>query len=157
MATNNLASYKYNTNAKSALLFKGMLSYFLVIVLVGACIILGFILPIFFGLIILGIIYVYSMSKKNQKIIIDKNFFILGDKVTWYANIEEIRILPQHRKMVIIRNNKLKKITIEATGFPTDARKPHKIKANQTKKFKNFCSKMLEKTRTNYPHIKVTR
>lgn len=140
--------YSYNYNAfKIATIGLAVVLFLIVIVLFIAFSGPAVIIPILFATV--SILFLVIWSKQNTNfILIDSEFFVLHKQVYYYSSVSKINLNKSKDKTTIHLFNG-KTLIISHKNFPTDARKPHKIKINQKNKLHKVTSKLVLKAKQN--------
>lgn len=142
------AIYKYSGKSLPGF-FGNLLGFFKTFILfVAISVFIAYVANKFFALkgllISLAVLFFvfFVLYKPRPRIAIFQNHFIVGDKVFFYDNIESISI-NEARQECTVKSRGKNTATITSAGFPTNARKDHKIRLNKEKKFYKVVIKIL--------------
>ena len=106
-----------------------------------------------FAIIPCGIAIAFMVKKWPRKqLFLGTRYLVCGNTVAYYKNIERMSLRPGH--LVLFWGNK-QSFKLEETRFPTNARKPHKIKANKEAKFKKVSDKIIERVLAESPRVEL--
>lgn len=152
MAANEFATYGYKIDNRMNLLVgvsiaavflaiplsAGLSGWFLLLLLVPA-----------------GAIIYAKRSGMTRPLVIATRYLILGERIVYYRNVTRAA-LDRERQVLTISPARGPALTISADKFPTNARKPDKIKANRSAKFVKVADRIVERLRAASPDIVIT-
>lgn len=82
-------------------------------------------------------------------------YLICGDTIVYYSNINAMA-LDESSGQLRLESVAARPFVLERDKFPTNARKAHKIAANQAKKFAKVAAKLIEKVRNASPQAELS-
>lgn len=97
-----------------------------------------------FLLIPVGIIVYVKRSGCNKPLLIASRYLILGERIIYYRTVSSA-ILDTGRQTLTLSMPRGNSVIIAADRFPTNARKPDKIKNNKSAKFKKVADKIISR------------
>lgn len=97
--------------------------------------------------------YLLWGTSASAGLIISQRYFICGDKIWYYQNLQKI-VLSADLCLSIHHQNG-EKLIIKSTLFPSNARKDLKIKRHQGSKFGKAADKLISKAVTAKPELEV--
>ncbi len=149
MAAKEFAEYKYGNETGNTKVILSLTAGILAIGIVIAAIIIN---PLAIALIPIPIIIVIinKRTPSSNLIFIGERYLIIGTNVIYYKNIEKTSLDKKIEKFTLTAIEG-KTYEINAASFPTNARKPDKIKKNKTAKFEKAVDKILARLKEISP------
>ena len=150
-----LASYNYSTNVGLGVFRFGTIQSIVIIFSWVAAMIIAGIINIMVSVIlfIISSIILLIFLSRGKKILLYNSYFLIGMKIVFYRNILGIYIDGSIGLVRISFRDQEADILIERKSFPTNARKTHKIVANQQRKFEKICDKIVQRTKKLQPNL----
>jgi hypothetical protein len=102
----------------------------------------------FFLLFIIPVVIVIQLvrSGNSRPLLVARRYLILGERIVYYRNI--LRAVIDHREQTLtLSSERSQPLVIAADKFPTNARKPDKIKANRNRKFNDVAARVSGRLR----------
>lgn len=117
----------------------------------------GIFSPWFFLLLFVPVgIFVYvKRSGCNKPLMIASRYLILGDRILYYRNVSRAS-LDKVKQTLTISYDRGKNLIIAADKFPTNARKPDKIRINRTAKFEKVSERIIARLRSVSPETPIS-
>ena len=149
MAAKEFAEYKYGTATNYS---KGILNFIAVSLAIGIIFTAINLNPFAIALILIPIIIIVlnKGSAPGNSILIGERYLIIGNNVIYYNNIEKAKHDKNSEKLILSTGDG-KSFEINAASFPTNARKPEKIKKNKTDKFQKTLDKIFARLKEKSP------
>lgn len=97
-----------------------------------------------FLLIPVAVIIYVKRSGCNKPLLIASRYLILGDRIVYYRTVSSA-IMDTGMQTLTLGMARGKSVIIAAERFPTNARKPDKIKNNKTAKFRKVADKIINR------------
>ena len=106
---------------------------------------LGFLVGPPLGIVLLvgGLITFFARTKK---LYLGPRYLLCGNTIVYYANVRRL-ILSEMNGTLTLHATNGKTFTLERDQFPTNARKPDKVKRNKEAKFAKVSAKIIEKVK----------
>jgi hypothetical protein len=152
MESREFASYGYQAdNSMNRLVGTAIVSVFITIPLAAGVSVW------FLSLLLVPVgIYVYvKRSGISKPLLIAGRYLILGDRIMYFRNVTQVR-LDKQKQILTISAGKGADLVISADKFPTNARKPDKIRINKTAKFDKVCERIITRLRAASPDIVIS-
>lgn len=106
---------------------------------------------LFIGLVIaLGALI--QLFRRERLLQLGSRYLQCGLTLVYYANVDAVEITDGR---LVLRSADRALLTLERSKFPTNARKPPKIAANQQKKFDRVCALLKKQVLAANPQAKV--
>lgn len=102
-----------------------------------------------------GIFVYVRRSGCNKPLLIGGRYLIVGDRIVYYQNVSRAR-LDKEKQTLTISADRNRNIVIAAEKFPTNARKPDKIRINKTAKFEKVTERIIARLRTASPDTVIS-
>lgn len=142
-----LSVFKYKHGARTPLTLRRKI--FLMLGLVLACVVsyvdfpealVSFALPflVFFG--------------RGRVLAVGPRYLICGDEIVYFANVTQMT-LSEARGCLELMLADGRRFMLERENFPTGARKPSKIAANQAAKFNKVSARIIDRVRRARPEL----
>ncbi len=149
MAAKEFAEYKYGTTTNYS---KGILNFIAVSMAIGIIFTAININPYALALILIPIIIIIlnKRSASVNLILIGGRYLIIGTNVVYYKNIEKTELDKKIGKFTLTTTEG-NTYNINSASFPTNARKPDKIKINKTAKFEKAVDKIIARLKEIAP------
>jgi hypothetical protein len=106
-------------------------------------------------LVPVGIFVYVRRSGISKPLLIASRYLILGERIIYYQNVTQAR-LDKTKQTLTINSGKGGNLVITADKFPTNARKPDKIRINKTAKFEKVTSRIIESLKAASPDIVIS-
>jgi hypothetical protein len=142
-----LTAFKYTSGTRTPLTVRR--KFFLMLGLVLACVLsyvhfpaalVSFALPF---LVFLG---------RDRVLTVGTRYLICGDEIVYFANVTQMTLNePNGRLDLMLADNR--RFVLEREKFPTGARKPSKIAANQAAKFNKVSARIIDRVRRARPEL----
>jgi hypothetical protein len=153
MENREFASYGYQAdNTMNKLIGAAIVSVFIAIACTGI-----FRSPWFLVLLLIPVgIFVYiKRSGISKPLLIAGRYLILGDRIVYYRNVSQVR-LDKQKQTLTINSDRGRNLVISADKFPTNARKPDKIRINRTAKFDKVSERIIARLQAASPDIVIS-
>lgn len=102
-----------------------------------------------------GIVVYIRRSGCSKPLLIASRYLILGDRIVYYRNVARASLDNGAQTLTIIPDRG-GALVISAEKFPTNARKPDKIRINKTAKFEKVADKIIARLRECTPDIVIS-
>lgn len=149
MAQAGFAVFKYKHDGPSGISAKRLrVCQFSVL---GGLILLWPFLPLGIALLVFALL-AWLTAPKNLRL--GPRYLICGDRVVYYGNVDKV-VLETDAGRLTLSPAGGQPFVIERGRFPTNARKSHKVAANQAAKFGKVTAKLIERVRQASPAAEV--
>lgn len=96
-------------------------------------------------------VFVYvKRSGCSKPLLIASRYLILGERIIYFRNVSRA-VLDNDKQTLTLSSNTGKSVIIAAEKFPTNARKPDKIRINKGDKFRKVSDKIMARVRALSP------
>ena len=102
-----------------------------------------------------GILLYAKRAGYDKSLLIGSRYLILGDRILYYQNVSRAN-LDKEKQTMTITFSKGKDLVIVAAKFPTNARKPEKIRINKANKFEKVTDRITARLRAASSDIVIT-
>jgi hypothetical protein len=149
MAAKEFAEYKYGNEINYR---KGLLIFIAVVLFIIISIVAISTSPVLFALLIIPVIIIVINRKSSSInfILIGVRYLIICTDVVYYKNINKVE-LDKNSETLKLFTDQGKSYEIKSSLFPTNARKPEKIKINKTAKFNKTVEKIYARLKEISP------
>jgi hypothetical protein len=106
-------------------------------------------------LIPVGVFVYVKRSGCNKPLLIASRYLILDDRIVYYQNVSHAH-LNKEKQTLTIYSDRGKNLVIAADKFPTNARKPDKIRINKSAKFEKISERIITKLQSVSPDIVIS-
>jgi hypothetical protein len=106
-------------------------------------------------LVPVGVFVYIKRSGIARPLLIASRYVILGDRIIYYRNVTRA-CLDKEKQTLTINPARGAELVISAEKFPTNARKPDKIRINKTAKFEKVADKIIARLRETSPEIVIS-
>ncbi len=96
----------------------------------------------------------YRNSGLDKPLVIAGRYLILGEQIIYYRTVTRT-VLDRKRQTLTLTSGRGKTMVIEADKFPTNARKPDKVRANKKAKFDKVTGKIIARLNEASPGLVV--
>ena len=107
-------------------------------------------------LVPLGIFIHIKRSGIDRPLVITSRYLILGERIVYFATLTRA-VLDDQKQILTLIPSRGTPVTISADKFPTNARKPDKIRINRTAKFDKVIERILARLKESTPQVEVVR
>ena len=98
---------------------------------------------------------VYALIARPKKLIcVTPRYLICGRKILYYRNVRKLVLVKKEGQLSVFFGDG-KSLMVEQKRFPTNARKPDKIKKNKAAKFDKVSGKIIQKVLTSSPKVEL--
>jgi hypothetical protein len=102
-----------------------------------------------------GILVYIKRSGCSKPLLISSRYLILGERIIYFGTVTRAS-LDKENQTLTISTEKGRSLTIAADKFPTNARKPDKIRINKSAKFDKVSERIIASLRAASPDIEIT-
>jgi hypothetical protein len=106
-------------------------------------------------LVPVGIAIYIKKSGYSKPLLIGSRYLILGDRIIYYRNVSRAFIDKDAQTLTVVCERG-QPLVISAEKFPTNARKPDKIRINRTAKFEKVAGRIIDRLKEAAPDAIVT-
>jgi len=106
-------------------------------------------------LVPVGILVYIKRSGCSKPLLITSRYLILGDRIMYFGNVTRAS-LDKEKQTLTISTDKGRSLTITADKFPTNARKPDKIRLNRSAKFDKVSGRIMARLRAVSPDLDLS-
>jgi hypothetical protein len=106
-------------------------------------------------LVPVGVGIYIKYSGCDKPLVIASRYLILGDRIIYYRNVARAS-LDKSAQTLTITPERGGALVITAEKFPTNARKPDKIRINKTAKFEKVADKIIARLRESSPDVVIS-
>lgn len=105
--------------------------------------------PLGFAFLVGSLITFFARSKK---LVLGPRYLLCGHEIVYYANVTKL-VLSEMNGTLRLQTASGKTFVLEREKFPTNARKPDKVKNNKAAKFAKVSAKIIEKVQKLAPAV----
>ena len=91
-----------------------------------------------------------ALLARNRRLSVGPRYLICGKDIIYYGNVTQVALDEAAGRLDLILANG-KRFSLIREKFPTRARKPHKVAANQAAKFNKVTARVIDKVRRANP------
>ena len=102
--------------------------------------------------IVLAIVGLLVLLMRNKWLYLGPRYLLCGTDIVYYANVTKL-VLSEMNGTLNLHSANGKAFTLERGKFPTNARKPDKVKRNKEAKFAKVSAKIIEKVQKLSPAV----
>ena len=102
-----------------------------------------------------GIFVYIKRSGCSKPLLITSRYLILGDRIMYFGTVTRASLDKEKQTLTIIAD-KGRSLTIAADKFPTNARKPDKIRINRSAKFDKVSERIMARLRVVSPDLDLS-
>ncbi len=153
MATREFAAYSYDTGSSiktwfvSAAIVSAILAMIMGANLSPYC---------FFFLVVPLFIAIHLWRAEYDKtLLVSNRYMILGEDIVYFRNVASARI-DKGAETLTVFFGKGRSMVISSSRFPTNARKPDKIRLNRSNKFTKVSDRIVSRLKDNGVQVLVT-
>ena len=101
-----------------------------------------------------GIAFHIWRADYDKTLMIANRYLVLGDDIVYFRNVSVAR-LDRSAETLSIFSGRGRSLVISASRFPTNARKPEKIKLNRSNKFSKVAERIVAKLKEKEVQVVV--
>ena len=150
-AVKEFASWKYDTGShkKAWFIFAAIVSF------VAALFLSANVSPYFMLMLSIPLLIVFHLWRADydRGLMLSNRYIIIGEEIVYFRNLSSARLEKDAESLTLFWG-KGRSLVVASSRFPTNARKPDKIRLNRSAKFSKVSEKILSKLELN--GVKVT-
>jgi len=149
--TREFARYKYRSSATT---FNPLVA--VAVVATIAALVAMRATPWALTLLVIPLVIVIRLVRagSNNLLLIGSRYVIVGSGIVYYQNIARVH-LDRERRTLTLTSSRGNTLVLAAERFPTNARKPDKIRLNTGAKFDKAVEKILQRLKEINPDVVV--
>ncbi len=106
-------------------------------------------------LVPVGILVYIKRSGCDKPLLIASRYLILGDRIIYFGSVSRAR-LDKEKQSLTLTPKRGAPLVIAADKFPTNARKPDKIRVNRGAKFDKVAERIITRLRAAAPDAEIS-
>lgn len=153
MEIKEFAAWKYDTGSH----IKGWFIAALILSAIISVVLGANISPFFFILLLIPVAIAIHLwrAEYEKTLMVTNRYIIIGENIVYFSNVSNARLNRQAETLEII-SGKGKSMVVSSAKFPTNARKPDKIKLNRSNKFNKIADRIVARLKDKGVEVMVS-